>query len=88
MFKFLILAVVGYVFYRALKSMMIDSGASSSNGKQTGPTDVDDVLVQDPVCKTYVAQRNSIHIRRNGREIYFCSEECRDRYLKDHPESS
>jgi len=88
MLKFLILVVVGYVFYRALKSMMIGSGGASSTGKQPGPTDVDDVLVQDPVCKTYVAQHNSIHIRRNGREIYFCSEECRDRYIEEHPESS
>jgi YHS domain-containing protein len=86
MIKFLILAVVGYVFYRALKSVMIDSRASSSRDAQQGPTDVDDVLVQDPVCKTYIPQRNGIHIRRNGQLIFFCSEECRDRYLEDHPE--
>lgn len=88
MLKFLVLAVVGYVFYRVLKSMMIDSGTSSSDAKQRGPSDVDDVLLQDPVCKTYVPQRNSIHIRRNGQEIYFCSEKCRDRYIEDHPEST
>jgi len=86
MLKILILAVAGYVFYRALKSLMIDSGASSSNGEQRGPTDVDDVLVQDPVCKTYIPQRSALHIRQNGQLIYFCSRECRDRYNQDHPE--
>jgi YHS domain-containing protein len=86
MLKFIILAVVGYVFYRALKSMITGSGTSPSEREQRGPNAVDDVLVQDPVCKTYVPQHSSIHIRRHGKLIYFCSEECRDRYLQDHPE--
>ena len=86
MFKFIILVVVGYVFYRALKSMIIGSGASSSARNEHGPNEVDDVLVQDPVCKTYVPQHGSINIRRHGQLIYFCSEECRDRYLQDHQE--
>jgi len=86
MFKFLILAVVGYVFYRAIKSMIINSGVSPSNREERNSSEVDDVLVQDPVCKTYVPQRGGIHLRRHGQMIYFCSEECRDRYLQDHPE--
>jgi uncharacterized protein len=86
MIKFLILAVVGYIFYRALKSMMIDSRASSSDDMQRGPTDVDDVLVQDPICKTYIPQRSGIHVRHKGQVIYFCSEACRDRFIEDHPE--
>jgi uncharacterized protein len=86
MLKFIILGVVGYVFYRALKSMIIGSGASSSDSQGRGPNEVDDVLVQDPVCKTYVPQHGSIHIRRHGQLIFFCSEECRDRYIHDHKE--
>ena len=45
-----------------------------------------DVMVQDPVCKTYIPQRNSLHVRRDNQVIYFCSEQCRDRYLEDHPD--
>lgn len=81
MLKLIILAVVGYIFYRALKSWMLGSGYPPVDAADRGATEVDDVLVQDPVCKTYIAQRNSIQLRYNGRTICFCSEQCRDRFL-------
>jgi YHS domain-containing protein len=81
MLKLIILAVVGYIFYRALKSWMLGSGFPPADAADRGPSDVDDVLVQDPVCKTYIAQRDSIQLRRNGKTICFCSEQCRDRFI-------
>lgn len=85
MLKLLILASVGYIFYRALKTWMIGNDRSV-DANQRREVDVDDVLVQDPVCKTYIAQRSSLQIRRGGESIHFCSEQCRDRYLETHPE--
>ena len=86
MLKFIVLVVVGYIFYRALKSMMIDSGAPPADEGARGPAEVDDVLVQDPVCKTYVAQRGAVHLRQGAEVLYFCSEACRDRYLQSRPD--
>ena len=86
MIKLILLAGVGYIFYRALKSWMIGGGGRSVEGRSQGPAEVDDVLVQDPVCKTYIAQRNGIQLQRGGEVITFCSEACRDRYLEDHSE--
>ena len=81
MLRFIILAVVGYVFYRALKSWMLGSGSRPADLTGRGQTEVDDVLVQDPVCKTYIAQRDGIHLEQDGKVLYFCSEQCRDRYI-------
>ena len=86
MIKLILLAVVGYIFYRALKSWMIGGGDRSVEGRSRGPAEVDDVLVQDPVCKTYIAQRNGVQLRRGSEVINFCSEACRDRYLEGHSE--
>jgi YHS domain-containing protein len=86
MLKFIILAAVGYVFYRALKSMMIGAGTPPADVSNRDRTEVDDVLVQDPVCKTYITQRSSLQLRRGGEVLCFCSEQCRDRYIQDHPE--
>ena len=83
MLKLIVLAVVGYIFYRALKSWMIGSGPQSEQVDGRGLREVDDVLVQDPICKTYVAQRDSIHVRHQGELVHFCSEACRDRFLQD-----
>lgn len=81
MLKLIILAVVGYVFYRALKSWMLGSGSQSADLDGKGQTEVDDVLVQDPVCKTYITRRDSIHLQKDGKVLYFCSEQCRDRFI-------
>ena len=82
MLKFIVLVVVGYIFYRALKSMMIDAGAPADDGTTRGPTEVDDVLVQDPVSNTYIAQRSAVQLRKGAEVLYFCSEACRDRYIE------
>jgi YHS domain-containing protein len=88
MLKFIVLAVVGYIFYRALKSWMIGSGPRPQDLDGRGRREVDDVLVQDPVCKTYIARRNGVVLRQGAKDIYFCSAQCRDRYIKDPPEES
>lgn len=84
MLKLIILAVVGYVFYRALKSWMTPGAEQPLEGRSQGAVEVDDVLVQDPVCKTYIAQRSAIALKTDGKTRYFCSEACRDRYLESH----
>jgi YHS domain-containing protein len=81
MLKLIILAVVGYIFYRALKSWMLGSGPPPADAADRRATEVDDVLVQDPVCKTYITQRDSIQLRHNGQTFCFCSEQCRDRFI-------
>ncbi|MBL0715670.1 MAG: hypothetical protein JJV98_18430 [Desulfosarcina sp.] len=83
MIRFIILGLVAYVFYRALKNWMIGSGRPDSGRRKTTAGEVDDVLIQDPVCQTYFAKRKGVHLRHQGRDIYFCSTECRDRYLLD-----
>ena len=82
MLKLIVLAVVGYVFYRALKSWMTPGGERPLEGRSQGSVEVDDVLVQDPVCEAYIAQRSGIPLEEDGKVIYFCSEACRDRYLE------
>jgi len=84
MLKFIIIAVVGYVFYRALKSWMIGTMARPEDLNGRSGNAVDDVLVQDPVCKTYIAQRSAIALHEGDEVLYFCSEACRERYRREH----
>jgi YHS domain-containing protein len=39
-------------------------------------------LFRDPSCGTFVSPEISIAITRAGQEIHFCSEQCRDRYVR------
>ena len=81
MIRFVILALVAYVFYRALKNWLAGGGAAGR--QQTTGRAADDVLIQDPVCRTYFTRREGVHLRHEGRDLYFCSPKCRERYLLD-----
>jgi YHS domain-containing protein len=41
---------------------------------------IDDVMIKDPYCDTYFPQRNGVHLSIDGKDLYFCSRECRDKY--------
>ena len=81
MIKFLILFVVGYLLYRAMKSWMFPNARSPKNvsGKATGQ--IDDVMIKDPFCQAYFPRRDAVHLNLRGNDLYFCSKECRDQYI-------
>ncbi|MBW2591589.1 MAG: hypothetical protein JRE58_01050 [Deltaproteobacteria bacterium] len=47
------------------------------------PSEIDDIMVKDPYCQIYFPRRNGIHLHLNGEDLYFCSPECRDNFIKD-----
>ncbi len=38
-------------------------------------------LKKDPACGTYIAAATSIHENLGGETFYFCSKQCRDKYV-------
>lgn len=42
---------------------------------------VGEELVQDPQCKTYVAKSQAYQKEIDGRQEYFCSRDCCEKYL-------
>ena len=86
MIRFIILFIVGFVFYRAIRSWMLknSSGRGSVASKSSG--EIDDVMVKDPYCKAYFPRRNGISLQKDGKELFFCSEECRDKYVSENQE--
>jgi len=43
-------------------------------------------MVKDPVCGMYLDARLAVQIEGNQETVYFCSEECKSKYLKKSPE--
>lgn len=39
-------------------------------------------MVLDPVCGSYVPESSALSMSRNGETAHFCSDECRDKFLK------
>ncbi|MBN2427190.1 MAG: YHS domain-containing protein [Deltaproteobacteria bacterium] len=40
-------------------------------------------MVKDPQCGTYVPQSESLTATRAGKTYYFCSSECREKFLSE-----
>lgn len=81
MIRFIILAVVGYVFYRALKSWMFPNPDTSKTVADKNIGQIDDVMIKDPYCEAYFPKRNAVHLNHAGQDLYFCSAECKNKYI-------
>ena len=82
--RLLILLGVIYLCYRALKSWMLQGGSPKKTVFNTTAAQMDDVMIQDPFCEIYFPKKDGVHLRINGKDLYFCSEDCRDKYVERH----
>lgn len=41
-----------------------------------GERELEDEMVKDPCCETYIPKDSAIRARIDGRDHYFCSKEC------------
>ena len=86
--RFLIILALIYVAYRAIKSWMLPTGKSKNKVSREPTGEIDDVMVKDPYCEVYFPKRNGVHLKINGKDLYFCSTECRDNYIKQHSKTN
>ena len=81
--KLLLLIVIAYLAYRAVKSWVLRNLQVPGEGGSQHPK-VDDVMVKDPVCGIYFPQREGVALQHDGQRLVFCSKACRDRYVEDN----
>jgi YHS domain-containing protein len=58
-------------------------GASKRNQAKDQSTGDSKHMVKDPVCGMYMDCRLAVRLDRKSEEFYFCSEECKQKYLND-----
>ena len=80
-------ALVFYAILTVLRSILRGLGSSMQTGprraSRSGPPPVQagGELKKDPVCGTYVSTSTSPSRIVNGQPVYFCSEECRRKFI-------
>jgi uncharacterized protein len=79
LFRILFLILILWLLRRALGSFFNPSRRTSGK-KDTA--DVSNNMVKDPVCGMYMDSRLAIRIERHKEAFYFCSEECKNKYLE------
>ena len=83
MIRFIILFVVAYLAYRALKNWMFPKAPGSGRVDRATAGEIDDVMVKDPCCGAYFPSRDGVKYILDGKELAFCSEACRKKYITE-----
>jgi YHS domain-containing protein len=76
--RLLVIAGLVYFGYRKLKAL---AGPSRSPARRSADP-VEDVMVKDPECGTYIPKREGVRLQSGEEEFFFCGSECRDRFLE------
>jgi hypothetical protein len=83
MIRLLLYGFIIYVVYRFLKSWA--KSLTGPDGNIDGITKSDNTeLIRDPQCGTYFLRQQGVEARVDGQKLFFCSEQCRDAYLREH----
>jgi uncharacterized protein len=81
--RLLILLLILYLGYRALKFWIFTNVLPGSKTTTDSERQIDDFMVKDPVCEVYFPKRSGVSLNIDGQTIYFCSEECKNKYLSN-----
>jgi uncharacterized protein len=81
--RLLILLLIFYLAYRALKYWIFTNVLPGSKTTTEPERQIDDIMVKDPVCEVYFPKRSGVSLNIDGHTIYFCSKECKDKYLSN-----
>jgi len=80
LFKLIIWIGIIYFGYKFIKNRIV-TNISSDKRSDTPNNEITDFMVKDPVCELYIPRRNSIYVKIDGEDFYFCSKECRNKFL-------
>jgi YHS domain-containing protein len=78
--RYLLIIIVLYVAYRLLRGFLLPRGPYHRG--EDPPGGEGETMTKDPQCGTYFLKSQGVEARVGGETLYFCSEECREEYLK------
>lgn len=70
-----------YILYRLLTGPRKKRVHDKKQGAAAGGA-VQDVLVEDPVCHTYIPKGQAVQLHHDKQMFYFCSNKCCEMFLK------
>ncbi len=79
--RLILLAAIFYLIYQLVKFFQSLGEAVSGSANPASKVENKKIMVKDEVCNTYIPEEEAIKECREGKTLYFCSEECRRKYL-------
>ena len=78
--RLLLWLIVGFLIYtafQAVKQAILKPPTPPAEKTSRG-----EEMIQDPECGTYVPRNDAVKAQVKGKTQYFCSNDCRDKYLQ------
>jgi len=70
-----VFAYLIYLLYRFFKTVSQGSKRPPKIKTQSG------IMVKDETCNTYLPKEDALRVSYQGRDYFFCSEECKQKFL-------
>lgn len=77
--RFLLYALLAYIIYKFIQLYQILTRKNRPH-RQAKPTS--GLMVKDEVCNTYLPKEDAFKEIVGGKEYFFCSKECRQKFLE------
>lgn len=81
--RLLIYGLLFYAGYRVIRAWADKNAQIRYSDADKGLGKIDDVMIKDPYCQAYFPKKDGIHLRSGGKDLYFCSPECREKYINE-----
>jgi YHS domain-containing protein len=89
--RFLIILALILVLYYLFKGLFRSKGGGRSSPRRStdgARSAAGHELVKDPYCQTYIPKDTALRARIGGRERFFCSRECMEKYRETEKKNS
>jgi YHS domain-containing protein len=74
--------ILGYLIYLVVRKVAYSLGLWPEAPRPVGKDREPDVLVQDPVCQTFIPRKEALKAEKDGKVYFFCSEGCLKRFRR------
>ena len=85
LFRLIYYAIVAYIIYsiyQFLKNLGRPRRRPDETARPSG------VMVKDEACQTYLPKNEALREVIEGREYFFCSKDCRQKFLEERKQSA
>jgi len=82
--RFLIFFILLYVIYKIIKIIRQEKPFAVKSNHYKTTAALGEELVEDPYCHTYIPISQACRKEIAGKEHYFCSKECSEKYIGEN----